>query len=70
MKRQLTQFGKSIKKALIDQQMTQSDLAHTVGTSKQYLRQIMIGDRPGKKYIKPIIQTLGLSDNPHNSSSI
>lgn len=67
MKRQLTQFGKSIKKALIDQQMTQSDLANTVGTSKQYLRQIMIGDRPGKKYIKPIVQTLGLNETHHDS---
>lgn len=59
-KRQLTAFGATVKKKLIDLEMTQVQLAEAVGTSKNYLNQILYGERSGDKYVTSIIRVLGL----------
>lgn len=60
-KRQLTVFGATVKKKLIDLGMTQVQLAEAVGTSKNYLNLILYGERSGEKYVNDIIQVLGLN---------
>ncbi|EPR07787.1 helix-turn-helix domain-containing protein [Ruminiclostridium papyrosolvens] len=57
-KRQLTQFGMTVKKRLIEKGMTQVLLAEKVGTSNKYLNLILYGDRTGEKYIHKIISVL------------
>lgn len=59
--RELTPFGREVKKALVDYDMTQVQLAARVGTSPQYLCYILYGVRPGGKYIPAIIAVLGLA---------
>ena len=60
MKRELSPFGKAIKKALLDTSMTQIELAAEVGTSPEYLGLILFGYRSGAKYRKAIVETLKL----------
>lgn len=59
--RQLTPFGREIKKALVDLGMTQRKLADKVGVSPVYLNRIIFGERPGDKYMDKIITALSLS---------
>ena len=56
----LTAFGKLVVKALVDQDMTKTELAGQIGTSPQYLSYILHGIRSGKKYLPVIIATLDL----------
>lgn len=49
-----TEFGKMVKKALIDMDMTQTDLASAVGTSRRYIGFILTGDRSPGRYEQPI----------------
>lgn len=58
--RKLTAFGATVKKKLIDLDMTQVQLAEAVGTSNKYLNLILYGDRSGEKYKNSIIRVLGL----------
>lgn len=57
---QLTPFGKLVTKALIDQNMTKSELAGQIGTSPQHLSRILHGVRPGEKHISAIVAALKL----------
>ncbi|NPV89793.1 MAG: helix-turn-helix transcriptional regulator [Firmicutes bacterium] len=59
-KRELTAFGVMVKKALIEKQMTQVQLADIVGTSNKYLNLILYGERSGDKYLDSIARELDL----------
>lgn len=48
----LTPFGKLVVKALIDKDMTKTELAFQVGTSPQYLSYILFGIRSGKNIFR------------------
>lgn len=56
----LTKLGKLVAKALIDRDMTKTQLAAAIGTSPQYLSYILYGVRSGEKYIPAIIAALDL----------
>lgn len=56
----LTPFGKLVVKALVDQDMTKTELAGQVGTSPQYLSYILYGVRSGEKYLPKIVAALAL----------
>lgn len=53
-KKEVSPYGKMIKKKLIDKNMTHINLARQIGISPQYLNLIIHGDRTGKKYIEKI----------------
>lgn len=59
-KRQLTPFGITVKKCLIEKGMTQVQLAEAVGTSNKYLNLILYGDRSGNKYTWKIASLLDI----------
>ena len=50
----LTDFGKVVKKKLIDKDMTQAQLAAMIGCGNQYLHKILVGERSGDKYKEEI----------------
>lgn len=54
----ITVFGKEIKKALIDKDMTQRELAREINVNENYLTDIINGRRSGAKYKNKIIETL------------
>ena len=54
-----TPFGKLVKKRLIDQDMTQVELAEMLGCNKQYIHKILCGERSGRKYKGEIEKILG-----------
>lgn len=56
----LTAFGKLVVKALVDQDMTKTELASQIGTSPQHLSRILHGTRPGEKHIPAIVAALSL----------
>lgn len=56
----LTPLGKLVVKALVDRDMTRSQLAKQIGTSPQYLSYILTGTRSGEKYLPAIITVLNL----------
>lgn len=56
----LSAFGKLVVKALVDQDMTRTQLADIIGTSPQYLNYILHGVRSGEKYLPAIITALAL----------
>lgn len=53
-KRKLTPLGVAIKKALIDRDMPQVELADSLNMSPKYLHLILYGERSGKKYLRKI----------------
>lgn len=55
-------FGKAAKKALIDKNMNQRQLAKEVGTSERYISHILTGRRGAGMYEAPIRAVLGLTD--------
>ena len=59
-KRELTGYGKQVKHRLIELNMTQVELAEQVGTSKQYLGKILVGERAGTMYLEKIDTLLNL----------
>ena len=63
----LTDFGKTVVKALVEQDMTKTELAAQIGTSPQYLSYILHGSRSGEKYYKPIVAALNLDNQQVNS---
>lgn len=54
----MTPLGKEIKKKLIDKNMSQVELAATVGTTKGYITKIITGYRSGEKYLEHICRIL------------
>ena len=56
----LTDFGKKVKKRLIDKDMTQAELAELIGCERQYLYKILVGERSGEKYKEAISMILGI----------
>lgn len=59
----LTDFGRSVKRRLIDTDMTQEELAGRIGCSAVYLCRILRGDRSGRKYTRCICEVLGLAED-------
>lgn len=59
-KKDLTPFGKKVRKRLIDRNMTQKELADLIGCRKQYLRRILTGERSGRKYLDEIARILDI----------
>ncbi|NBH81106.1 XRE family transcriptional regulator [Clostridiaceae bacterium] len=62
----LTDFGKTVVKALIEQDMTKTELAAQIGTSPEYLSYILHGVRSGEKYFAPIVAALDLDYRQSN----
>ncbi len=56
----LTPFGKYVSGVLIDRELSKAQLAALVGTSPQYINNILHGARSGDKYIPAIIAALAL----------
>ncbi|WP_422487062.1 helix-turn-helix domain-containing protein [Gudongella sp. DL1XJH-153] len=61
-KRNLTPFGKKVKRRLVEINLTQKKLAENIGTSEVYLIMILYGERSGKKYISKINEILKTSE--------
>ena len=53
-KRQITPMGKEIKRRLVELEMSQEELATSVGCSPQYINHIIYGERSGEKYLEQI----------------
>lgn len=56
----LTPFGKEVEKALIDRDMSKSELAKILGITQAYLTDILKGTREGTERKKQIAEYLGL----------
>lgn len=52
--RKLTPFGIEVKKALVENNMTQVQLATDLNMSPKYLSLILYGERSGAKYLNKI----------------
>lgn len=57
----LSPLGREIKRKLIEQEMTQRELAAAVGVSPQYVTKILSGQRSGERYILKICTMLGIN---------
>lgn len=57
-----TSFGKVIKKRLVDKDMTQSELADAIGTSKAQITRIIYGYRSATNWVDAICQVLDIKD--------
>jgi transcriptional regulator with XRE-family HTH domain len=68
-KNELSPVGKSIKKRLIDLNMTQEALAKVVGVNVNYLGLIIYGYRSGNKYMNSIEKVLGISLEKYKKSA-
>ena len=55
-------YGKLVKKRLIDLGMTQAELAEMIGVGRPYICRILTGDRSGKKYKADIERILKISE--------
>ncbi|AAK81562.1 transcriptional regulator with XRE-family HTH domain [Clostridium acetobutylicum] len=67
-KRRLTSFGIACKKAMLEKEMSQTELARRVGSSTKYLDLVFHGERTGKKYISAIIKELGIDPDSIDKS--
>jgi|GEM_PF-2455581 len=56
-------FGKMVRKALIDQEIKQVELATKLSMNPRYLSHILTGRRSPGKYEQPIRSALGLDKN-------
>ncbi len=54
------EFGKKVKRRLIDVGMTSRELAALLNIKPQYLSQICTGKRSGIKYRRKIMEILGI----------
>lgn len=57
------EFGKIIKKRLIELEMTQTQLAEILGMSRQDLSRMLKGKRPGYKYRKKMLKVLKIDEH-------
>lgn len=62
-KRKLTDFGKRVRKILIDKNMSQRELAKVIGTSESYLCDILCGAKNDRIYSGRIRQILGIEES-------
>lgn len=53
-------FGISVKKRLVEMNMTQRELAKEIGINENYLTDVLKGRRSGKKYREAIIKRLNI----------
>ena len=60
--RRLTPYGRSIKKALIDREVSQAELERRLGMPERYLGLILHGERSGAKYRAQLSRELGLPE--------
>ncbi|WP_283681250.1 helix-turn-helix domain-containing protein [Parablautia sp. Marseille-Q6255] len=58
----LTPLGKKIKKRLVDLDMTQRQLAASLGVNPVYITKIMNGSRTGAKYREQIAEILKMDE--------
>lgn|GEM_PF-6363082 len=58
-KRKLTSFGLWVKMRLLEQNVTQTELAQRIGTDKHVMSRILYGVIPGNKFKARIIDELG-----------
>lgn len=58
----LTPLGKKIKKRLVDLDMTQRQLAASLGVNPVYITKIMNGSRTGAKYREQITEILKMDE--------
>lgn len=56
----LTPLGVKVKKWLIEEGMTQRELAASLGMKEQYLAKMLYGIRPGKKYLPALADMMGV----------
>ena len=56
---ELTEFGRWVKIRLMEQNVTQTELAQRVGTDKHVISRILRGVIPGNKYRNKIVTALG-----------
>lgn len=56
----VTDFGKEIKKHLIDIDMSQSDLARKMGVSSPYVGEILRGTRNSENAKRKVCEAVGL----------
>ncbi len=56
----MSNFGKEVKKAMIDKDVKLKDLASEIGVSTPYISDILNGNRTGSKYKAKIAEFLGL----------
>ena len=59
-KRELSAYGKLVRKKLVDKNMTQAELADQIGSTHQYLSDVLHGKRSGTKYQDRINLILGI----------
>ncbi|MDO4721371.1 MAG: helix-turn-helix transcriptional regulator [Peptostreptococcaceae bacterium] len=59
---QITPFGILVKKALIEKNMTQKQLAEEIGVDSKYLHLVFYGYRSGTKYLHRIAKYLKLKE--------
>jgi len=55
-----TEFGKQIKKRLVDLDMTQTELGNQVGCGRKYIVKILTGERSGERYMEELCRILGM----------
>ena len=58
--KQPTEYGKWIKKRLIDKNMTVAQLADTIGVSQSMISKIIYGDTPGNQQREAINKVLSV----------
>ena len=57
------EFGKVVKKRLIELEMTQAELAEMLGMTRQDLCRMLKGRRPGYKYRKKMMKVLKIDEH-------
>lgn len=61
-KKNLTEFGITIRKKLLEKNMTLTELSEKLGVKQEYLSSVLHGKRAGKKYIDKINKVLQLEN--------
>lgn len=61
-------FGIIVKKRLVELDMTQRELARSIGMNENYLTDILKGRRSGKKYKEAILKTLEINSMESKTS--
>lgn len=56
----MNEFEKTVRKALIDKDLSIKDLSQKIGISQAYIYDIFKGNRPGSKQKEKIVQVLEL----------
>ncbi|MDB5052518.1 MAG: putative phage regulatory protein [Bacilli bacterium] len=63
-KHTLTEFGISVKKALLDRKILQKEFCKYVRIPENRFTEILYGIRPGKRYRELISQELDINEDP------